>query len=67
MGQIPERRQRLGHRPLRHGRVYQANGLWAGGAIYNNTSDQALPLSLARTKGSMDLDSFWRGFTDDTG
>jgi choline dehydrogenase-like flavoprotein len=43
----------------------KANGLWAGGAIYNNTSDQALPLSLARTKGSMDLDSFWRGFTDD--
>lgn len=44
----------------------KANGLWAGGAIYNNTSDQALPLSLARTKGSMDLDSFWKGFTDDT-
>jgi choline dehydrogenase-like flavoprotein len=29
-------------------------GLWAGGAIYNNTSDQALPLSLARTHGSQD-------------
>ena len=24
----------------------RANGLWAGGAIYNNTSDQALPLAL---------------------
>jgi choline dehydrogenase-like flavoprotein len=43
----------------------KSNGLWAGGAIYNNTSDEALPLSLARTKGSMDLDSFWRGFSDD--
>ncbi len=41
------------------------NGLWAGGAIYNNTSDEALPLSLARTKGSMDMDTIWRGFTDD--
>jgi choline dehydrogenase-like flavoprotein len=43
----------------------EENGLWAGGAIYNNTSDEALPMSMARTKGSMDLDSFWRGFTDD--
>ena len=40
------------------------NGLWAGGAIYNNTSDRALPLSLARTHRSQDLDSFWKGFTD---
>ena len=32
-------------------------GLWAGGAIYNNTSDQALPLSLARTHGAQDLDT----------
>ncbi|HYC93439.1 MAG TPA: GMC family oxidoreductase [Thermoanaerobaculia bacterium] len=38
--------------------------LWAGGAIYNNTSDRALPLSLARTHRSQDLDSFWKGFTD---
>jgi choline dehydrogenase-like flavoprotein len=39
-------------------------GLWAGGAVYNNTSDRALPLSLARTHRSQDLDSFWKGFTD---
>lgn len=38
------------------------NGLWAGAAIYNNTSDQALPISLARTHGSTDLDSLWKGF-----
>jgi choline dehydrogenase-like flavoprotein len=41
-------------------------GLWAGGAIYNNTSDQALPLSLFRTHGSTDLDTLWRGFMRDT-
>ena len=41
-------------------------GLWAGAAIYNNTSDQALPISLARTHGSQDLDNIWRAFVDDT-
>jgi choline dehydrogenase-like flavoprotein len=40
----------------------EANGLWAGAAIYNNTSDQALPLSLFRTHGSQDLDTLWNGF-----
>lgn len=44
----------------------KANGLWAGAAIYNNTSDQALPISLARTHGSQDLDNIWRAFVDDT-
>ena len=43
----------------------EAKGLWAGGAIYNNTSDQALPLSLARTHGSVDLDSLWTVFAND--
>lgn len=43
----------------------RANGLWAGGAIYNNTSDQALPVSLARTHGSQDIDTIWKGFMDD--
>jgi choline dehydrogenase-like flavoprotein len=38
------------------------HGLWAGGAIYNNTSDQSLPVTLARTDGSTDLDFFWGGF-----
>lgn len=42
-------------------------GLWAGGGIYNNTSDQALPLSLFRTHGSQDLDTLWQGFASDTG
>jgi choline dehydrogenase-like flavoprotein len=41
--------------------------LWAGGAIYNNTSDQALPISLARTHRSTDLDTLWLGFTGDSG
>lgn len=41
--------------------------LWAGGAIYNNTSDQALPISMARTHGSQDLDTIWSAFVDDTG
>jgi len=45
----------------------RSNGLWAGGAIYNNTSDQALPISLARTHGSQDLDTIWKSFVDDTG
>lgn len=44
-----------------------ANGLWAGGAIYNNTSDQSLPVTLARTDGSTDLDTFWQGFIGDQG
>ncbi|WP_085032760.1 hypothetical protein [Ensifer aridi] len=34
-------------------------GPWAGGAIYNNTSDQALPISLGRTHGATDLDTLW--------
>ncbi|MEH0155557.1 GMC family oxidoreductase [Limibacter armeniacum] len=37
-------------------------GLWAGAAIYNNTSDQALPISLARTHASQDIDTIWKGF-----
>jgi choline dehydrogenase-like flavoprotein len=45
----------------------QANGLWAGGALYNNTSDEALPISLFRTMGAQDLDSLWRGFMSNTG
>lgn len=44
----------------------RANNLWAGGAIYNNTSDQALPISLARTHGSQDIDTIWKAFVDDT-
>lgn len=44
----------------------EANGLWAGAAIYNNTSDQALPLSLFRTFGSTDLDTLWQGFMSAT-
>lgn len=43
----------------------KSNGLWAGGAVYNNTSDQALPLSMGRTYGSQDLDNLWKGFTGD--
>lgn len=42
------------------------HGLWAGGVLYNNTSDAALPLALFRTTGSMDLDTLWEGFTGDT-
>ncbi|HLL45242.1 MAG TPA: GMC family oxidoreductase [Longimicrobiaceae bacterium] len=45
----------------------EENGLWAGGAIYNNTSDQSLPVTLARTHGSTDLDTFWAGFMGDVG
>lgn len=41
--------------------------LWAGAVIYNNTSDRALPLALARNQGSHDLDTLWNGFNDDTG
>jgi choline dehydrogenase-like flavoprotein len=44
----------------------KSRGLWAGGAIYNNTSDQALPISLGRTHGSRDLDTLWKGFIEDT-
>lgn len=43
-----------------------SRGLWAGAAIYNNTSDQALPLSLFRTYGSQDLDTLWKGFANNT-
>jgi len=45
----------------------KSRGLWAGGAIYNNTSDQALPISLGRTQGSQDLDTLWKGFINNTG
>ncbi len=44
-----------------------ANGLWAAGALYNNTSDEALPISLFRTMGAMDLDNLWDGFMQNTG
>lgn len=44
----------------------KAHGMWAGGAIYNNTSDEALPLALGRTHGAQDLDTIWQGFIDDT-
>ncbi|MEZ0276373.1 MAG: GMC oxidoreductase [Roseimicrobium sp.] len=39
--------------------------LWAGAAIYNNTSDQALPISLGRTHGSQDLDTIWKSYVED--
>ena len=45
----------------------RSNGLWAGGALYNNTSDEALPLSLFRTMGSLDLDNLWVGFSTNMG
>lgn len=41
------------------------NRLWAGAAIYNNTSDQSLPVTIARTDGSTDLDTWWEGFNGD--
>jgi choline dehydrogenase-like flavoprotein len=41
--------------------------LWAGGAIYNNTSDGALPVSLARTWHAADMDDMWKGYLSDTG
>ena len=44
----------------------KSHGLWAGGAIYNNTSDEALPLALGRTHGAQDLDTIWQGFINDT-
>ena len=43
----------------------EQHGLWAGAAIYNNTSDQALPISLARTHGSVDMDAIWSAFVED--
>jgi choline dehydrogenase-like flavoprotein len=44
----------------------KSNKLWAGAAIYNNTSDQALPVSLARTHGSQDIDTIWKAFVEST-
>lgn len=44
----------------------RSNGLWAGGAIYNNTSDRALPISLARTYGAQDIDTIWKAFVENT-
>lgn len=44
-----------------------SHGLWAGAAIYNNTSDRALPLSLGRNYGSRDLDTVWQAFVDNAG
>ena len=44
----------------------RANGLWAGGAIYNNTSDAALPISLARTWQAQDMDNIWKGYLGQT-
>jgi choline dehydrogenase-like flavoprotein len=43
----------------------RSNGLWAGATIYNNTSDQALPIALGRTYGATDLDTLWHGFNND--
>ncbi|MFL5310524.1 MAG: GMC oxidoreductase [Myxococcales bacterium] len=40
--------------------------LWAGGAIYNNTSAHALPIALARTHGSQDIDTIWTSFNETT-
>ena len=42
------------------------HGLWAGGVIYNNTSDSALPLAFGRTYGAQDLDTTWQAFIADT-
>ena len=44
-----------------------ANGLWAGGVIYNNTSDAALPISLARTWQAQDMDNVWKGYLAEVG
>lgn len=44
----------------------KGNQLWAGGAIYNNTSDGALPISMARSFGAQDLDTIWNAFTENT-
>ncbi|RFU49370.1 GMC oxidoreductase [Paraburkholderia sp. DHOC27] len=43
-----------------------AEKLWAGAVIYNNTSDRALPLALARNVDSHDLDTLWDGFNQAT-
>lgn len=43
------------------------NRLWAGGAIYNNTSDAALPISLARTWQAQDMDNIWKGYLSEAG
>lgn len=45
----------------------RAEGLWAGGAIYNNTSDAALPISLARTWQAQDMDNIWKGYLSEVG
>jgi choline dehydrogenase-like flavoprotein len=44
----------------------RSHGLWAGGAIYNNTSDAALPISLARTWQAQDMDNIWKGYLGQT-
>jgi choline dehydrogenase-like flavoprotein len=44
-----------------------AQRVWAGAVVYNNTSDRALPLALARNFGSRDLDTIWQGFNQNTG
>lgn len=44
----------------------RSNGLWGGATIYNNTSDQALPIALARTHHATDLDTLWHGFNNET-
>ena len=43
----------------------QSAGIWAGATIYNNTSDSALPISLFRTMGALDLDNLWKGIQYD--
>jgi choline dehydrogenase-like flavoprotein len=43
----------------------RANRLWAAGVIYNNTSDSALPISMARTWAANDMDSIWKGYLYD--
>jgi choline dehydrogenase-like flavoprotein len=45
----------------------EAEGLWGGAAIYNNTSDQGQPVSLAATHRSSDLDALWMGYMGDSG
>lgn len=44
----------------------EEHGLWAGAAIYNNTSDQALPISMGRTHRSQDLDTIWNSFVNES-
>lgn len=41
----------------------EEHGLWAGAVIYNNTSDQAMPLSLVRHDASGDMDTVWDAVT----